>query len=117
MARYEGTAHGDVFLGPNLGVVVSPALSGIIEEANPQQIVLGSIVDHQVSIAIPLRGDHGKRRIELQNGHQKAFKQNSTKYLFGNVVGLKQFQREVTLAPDLFQLAGTPGRYPVAAIR
>jgi hypothetical protein len=70
MTRDESTARGDVFLGPDLGIVVRPALPGIVEETNSEQIELGSMVDQQVGISVSLRGNHGKRRIELQDGHQ-----------------------------------------------
>jgi hypothetical protein len=71
MTRNEGAAHGDVLLGPDLRIVVSPTLPGIVEEADPEQIELGSIVDQHVSIPVSLRRDDGKWRIELQDGHRR----------------------------------------------
>jgi hypothetical protein len=69
MARDKGAAHGDVLLGADLGVVVGPALAGIVEKADPEQIIFGPIVDQQVSLSLALWRDEGDRRIELQGGH------------------------------------------------
>jgi hypothetical protein len=52
MAGHEGAAHGDVLLGADLGVVIGPALAGIVEEADPEQIIFGPIVDQQVGVAV-----------------------------------------------------------------
>ena len=75
MAGDEGAAHGDVLLGADLGVVVGPALAGIVEEADPEQIIFGPIVDQQVGVAVALRCNDRDWRIELQGGHGPAFKQ------------------------------------------
>ena len=68
MPRHEGAAHGDVLLGADLGIVVGPALAGIVQEADPEQIILGTVVDQQMGVAVALRGNDGDRRIELQGG-------------------------------------------------
>src|SRR6202023_2707760 len=76
MPGYESAAQGDVLLGADLGVVVGPALAGIVQEADPEQVIFGAIIDQQMGISVALRGNDGDRRIELQDGHGPAFKQD-----------------------------------------
>jgi hypothetical protein len=57
-----------------------------------------------MGVSFALRRNDGNRRIELQGGHQRAFKQVTANGLFENGVAAKRFRREVTFAPDLFKM-------------
>jgi hypothetical protein len=66
-----------------------------------------------MGISVALRGNDGDRRIELQDGHGPAFKQETAKCLPENVIAAKGFRREDNLTPALFVMPD----YTVAATR
>jgi hypothetical protein len=81
MVGDESVAHGEIFLGADLGVVVGLALAEIVQEADPEQIVFGFIVDRQVGIGFALRRNDGDRWIEMRSGHGPASKQDKAIFL------------------------------------
>lgn len=66
MHRNESSSHGDILLGANLGIVVGPALSGVVQKNDPEQIKIRPIVNKDVGVPVPLWGYDWNRRVELK---------------------------------------------------